>query len=370
MARGHTQTEYARLLKEYLQKNGFRVGIEMEVRGKHGESISWDGFLRIARMNIQVEGYSDFAFPMYADASIHVDDEGEIRLHYHEPIIVNPEKKAKRMAQEALEREKAADIEESFAAGDFKEDGWCEAPSAEECDVFDFDEEVKEEVTMQDFEEEQASAENYEYMSDEEELQLLRALNGEYTRISLGSPKNETWLCFNNHYFMDACSRNSAKKAASRIRDDLYGVCASMKRLSEQTGFERVKPEKEWEGWEQENVLDEFEQIDEFCRQKRAEAQRRAEEKERAELEKKTHWDDQWGDLEEIIRKGEKEIREKGKIENFPDMIMYHMASDCMIARLELQIRQQEEKNLQMQRSIEQKKEEFARLQTRTSCSE
>ncbi len=357
MAREHTKIEYARLLKEYLQKSGFKVGIEMEVRGEYGEYVSWDGFLRIARRDVSAEWDSGFAFSMYADASIHVDDDGEIRLHYHEPIIVNPEKKAKKMAQEALERERETAIEDSLAATEFDD---------EELFEFDFDEDAadeKEELPQNIEEAEEASAENYEYMSDEEELRLLRALNGEYLSISLHSPKNETLLYFNNHYYMDACSRNSAKKAASMIRDDLYCLCASMKRLSEAIGFERVKPEQEWDGWEQENVLDEFEQIDDFCEQKRAEAQKRAEEAERAEWEKQFQWDDQWGDIEEIIRKGDEEIREKGRIEKITDMFRYYMASSCKAARLEKQIKQQEQENARMQREIDQKKEELVRLE-------
>ncbi len=300
----HTQLEYGKLLKQQLEKRGMCVGLQME-EGERG----WAGSLILARGSVRCE---DSFTDLQAEACLYVDDEGAIRVYYSEPIVIDSEKKTRYDAQQEekrrIEEEMQHHPERYFSFAEDEEEYAEVQLEEEECAAYDAE-----------------PTEDLEYISEKQELELLRALNEMPCQVMLYNRKNENRLIYNGRYQMDACSRNSAKKAAVYICDELFVICGYIEYLSAQLGFVRVKPQEKWRGWEDvmvnADILDDFLQIDGYLAEKRRtrekqELVRKIEEKERflewvIEKLHEQQGDEGYAKAEEILEQVGQEIAQK-----------------------------------------------------------
>ncbi len=252
MARYHTQEEYGRLLKEALEKQGFRVGLWMNRERVALGREEWEGFLEIRRAKARREDFEAFYPLMQDEASVYICSNGRINLLYREKVAIDPEKRMRReQADQAeidrIEREEAC----RRTMDEWEYELWLAQHSEEEIPYEDFDE-----------------------LSEEKELAVLRALNEVKCGIRLSERKNETHLEFEDEYYISSCSMAGAKKAAEWVHEKLWNVCCDIQRVQEKIGLERVKRENSASGWISESVIDEFEQIEGYVsalRQKKKE---------------------------------------------------------------------------------------------------
>lgn len=267
----HTQLEYGKLLKEQLEKLGMRVGLHMRT-----DERGWEGTLILARGDVRSEDGDEDIVELHSDVFVYVDDEGAIRVHYSEPIIVDPEKKAR---YDAWQEEKKR-IEEDMQLHPEK--------------YFILEDEADHIEASEADREEMQSAEDLLHISEEQELKLLRALNNEYLKMGLYNRENANRLIYHGRYRMEACSRSSAKKAAVYICDELFVACGSIEYLSKQLGFVRVKPKKKWESWADScivgDIIDDFSQIEGYLAAKRRAKQKQKLSRDIKEKESAIEW--------------------------------------------------------------------------------
>lgn len=264
---GHTLEDYGKLLMEYLNKAGVHVVLWLDA---FKTGCQWQGSMTLPRQKL--ENCFGGKAEMNGDAHISLNNMGEIRLYYSEPIVFDLEKKARREAREAAcraEKEEGLNDLTPMAEAAFDED-------------FDFDCDCE-----LDFEENEAEGENRaaaetlesvageekalsaeeddEHISERKRLQVLETLYAASTRLYIHGRDNETRIHCSAYREMDSCSRNSAKKAAQWIYDELLGACSEIGWLANELKFHRMPAEDKEREWYEEPLTDTFEHVETVC---------------------------------------------------------------------------------------------------------
>ena len=264
---GHTLEDYGKLLMEYLNKAGLHAILWLDGLETGGQ---WQGSMTLPRQKLT--NICGGKTEMNGDAHISLNDMGEIRLHYSEPIVFDLEKKARQEEREAARRAEEEERLNSLTAVDE------ETAFAEICD-FDFDYDL-------DFEEDEADCaagaaeepepieeeelplseeEDDEYISERKRLEVLERLYATNARLYIHGRSNETRIHCSAYREMDSCSRNSAKKAAQWIYDELLCACSEIGWMANELEFYRMSAEDKEREWYEELLTDTFEHVGAVC---------------------------------------------------------------------------------------------------------
>jgi len=288
---GHTLEDYGKLLMEYLNKAGVHAVLWLDA---YQTECQWQGSMTLPRQKL--ENCFGGKAEMNGDAHISLNDAGEIRLHYSEPIAFDLEKKARKEAREAARR---AEEEERLNGL---------MPMAEEAFEEDFDFDCDCEL---DFEENEAEAENGaaeeaetaeeeesvlseegddEHISERKRLQILERLYAANTRLYIHGRGNETRIHCSAYREMDSCSRNSAKKAAQWIYDELLCACSEIEWMAKELKFHRMPMEEKEKEWYEELLTDTFEHVEAVCEILNKEREREESARKQKEIEELMDW--------------------------------------------------------------------------------
>jgi len=260
----HTMEDYGKLLLEYLNRMGIHAVLSLYA-SKDG--YLWQGDMWIPRPQL-IDPYNRKK-QMNNEIYISVNDMGDIRLHYSEPIVFDLEKKARSEARKAAEQ--AAEEERlnsltPMEEEDFRFDCDDDIDFGEYEEAYDWAEEAENSEPADEEEEALSDEEDDEHISERKQLQVLETLSAANSRLYIHGRSNETQIYFSAYREMDSCSRNSAQKAVRWICDELLCACSEIEWMANELQFHRMPVQEKKEEWYDEWLTDSFEHVEAVCR--------------------------------------------------------------------------------------------------------